>query len=54
MNFLGDFTTKADTVGGSIWWTGAVALIPILYFFWALAIRKMKGDLCKADINLVY
>ena len=43
MNFLGDFTTRADTVGGSIWWTAAIALIPILYFFWALAIRKMKG-----------
>ena len=43
MNFLSDFTTKADAVGGSIWWTACVALIPILYFFWALAIRKMKG-----------
>ena len=43
MSFLGDFTTKVDTVGGSIWWTACVALIPILYFFWALAIKKMKG-----------
>ena len=43
MNFLGDFTTKVDTVGGSIWWTACVALIPILYLFWALAIQKMKG-----------
>ena len=43
MNFLGEFTTKVDAVGGSIWWTACVALIPILYFFWALAIQKMKG-----------
>jgi len=43
MNFLSDFTTKVDVVGGSIWWTACVALIPILYFFWALAIQKMKG-----------
>jgi len=43
MNFIGDFTTKVDAVGGSIWWTACIALIPILYFFWALAIKKMKG-----------
>ncbi|MDR2233388.1 MAG: L-lactate permease [Tannerella sp.] len=43
MIFLGEFTTKADTVGGSIWWTACVALIPILYLFWALAVQKMKG-----------
>ena len=43
MNFLGDFTTKVDAVGGSVWLTAYVALIPILYFFWALAIQKMKG-----------
>ena len=43
MNFLGDFTTKVDAVGGSIWLTACVALIPILYLFWALAIQKMKG-----------
>ena len=43
MNFLGNFTTTVDAVGGSIWLTALVALIPILYFFWALAIKKMKG-----------
>ena len=43
MNFLSDFTTKVDTVGGSIWLSACVALIPILYLFWALAIQKMKG-----------
>ena len=43
MTFLGDFTTKVDSVGGNIWWTACVALIPILYLFWALAIQKMKG-----------
>jgi len=43
MNFLGDFTTKVDAVGGSIWLSALVALIPILYLFWALAIKKMKG-----------
>jgi lactate permease len=43
MNFLGDFTTKVDTIGGSIWWTAGLALIPILYLFWALAVQKMKG-----------
>jgi len=43
MSFLGDFTTKVDAVGGSIWVSALVALIPILYLFWALAIKKMKG-----------
>ena len=43
MNFLGDFTTKMDAVGGSTWLSALVALIPILYLFWALAIKKMKG-----------
>ena len=43
MSFLGDFTTKVDAVGGSIWLSASVALIPILYLFWALAVKKMKG-----------
>jgi lactate permease len=43
MSFLGDFSTKADAVGGNIWLSALVALIPILYLFWALAIKKMKG-----------
>lgn len=37
------FTQSYTTVFGSLGWTAAVALIPILYFFWALAIKKMKG-----------
>ena len=43
MNFLDDFTTTVDAVGGSIWMSACVALIPILFLFWALAIKKMKG-----------
>ncbi|MGJ7912574.1 L-lactate permease [Neobacillus sp. LXY-1] len=39
MTFIQNFTA----VGGSLWLSAAVALIPILYFFWALAIKKMKG-----------
>ena len=53
MNFLGDFTTKVDTVGGSIWLTACVALIPILYLFWALAIQKMKGYVAALTALLV-
>ena len=53
MNFLGDFTTKVDAVGGSIWLTAGVALIPILYLFWALAIQKMKGYLAGLTALLV-
>lgn len=30
-------------VGDSLAWSAVVALIPILYFFWALAIKRMKG-----------
>lgn len=39
MSFTQDFTS----VGGSLGWTAVVATMPILYFFWALAIKKMKG-----------
>lgn len=39
MTFSQDFTA----VGGSLGWSAVVATIPILYFFWALAIKKMKG-----------
>ena len=39
MSFTQDFTA----VAGSLGWTALVAIIPILYFFWALAIKKMKG-----------
>ncbi len=39
MTFQQNFTA----VGDSLAWSAIVALIPILYFFWALAIKKMKG-----------
>ncbi|NNV06538.1 L-lactate permease [Geobacillus sp. C56-T2] len=34
-----DFTPIAD----QLWLSAIVALIPILYFFWALAVKRMKG-----------
>lgn len=37
------FTQNFTVVGNSLAWTAIVAIIPILYFFWALAIKKMKG-----------
>ena len=37
------FTQNFTAVGGSLGWSALVATIPILYFFWALAIKKMKG-----------
>ncbi|MCD4838333.1 lactate permease LctP family transporter [Neobacillus sedimentimangrovi] len=41
MTFIQNFTP----VGGNLWLSATVALIPILYFFWALAIKKMKGHI---------
>jgi lactate permease len=37
------FTQNFTAVGDSLLWSALVALIPILYFFWALAIKRMKG-----------
>lgn len=37
------FTQNFTAVGDSLALSAIVALIPILYFFWALAIKKMKG-----------
>lgn len=37
------FTQNFTAVGDSLGWSAAVAVIPILYFFWALAVKKMKG-----------
>lgn len=37
------FTQNFTAVNGSLGWTALVAAIPILYFFWALAIKKMRG-----------
>lgn len=39
MTFTQNFTAVANSLG----WTALVATVPILYFFWALAIKKMKG-----------
>ncbi|MBX6353869.1 MAG: L-lactate permease [Thermoflavifilum sp.] len=30
-------------VAGSVGWSALIAVIPILFFFWALAVRRMKG-----------
>ena len=53
MNFISDFTTRVDAVGGNIWLTAGIALIPILYLFWALAIQKMKGYIAALTALLV-
>jgi lactate permease len=37
------FTQNFTVVGDNLALTAIVALIPILYFFWALAIKRMKG-----------
>ncbi|AMX84608.1 lactate permease [Geobacillus subterraneus] len=39
MQWKQDFTPIAD----QLWLSAIVALIPILYFFWALAVKRMKG-----------
>lgn len=37
------WTQQFTPVGNSVIWSSLIALIPILYFFWALAIKRMKG-----------
>lgn len=32
-----------DPVANNLYWSASVALIPILYFFWALAVKRVKG-----------
>jgi lactate permease len=39
------FTQNFTAVGDNLALSAVVALIPILYFFWALAIKRMKGYL---------
>ncbi|MED3561095.1 lactate permease LctP family transporter, partial [Bacillus xiapuensis] len=39
------FTQNFTAVGNNLALTAIVALIPILYFFWALAIKRMKGHI---------
>jgi L-lactate transport len=36
-------TQHYTPIAGSVGWSALVAIIPILFFFWALAIRRMKG-----------
>lgn len=47
------FTQNYSVVGGSLGLTAFVALIPILYFFWALAIKRMKGHIAGLTTLLV-
>jgi lactate permease len=39
------FTQNFTAVGGNLGLTAIVALIPVVYFFWALAIKRMKGHI---------
>lgn len=47
------FTQNFTAVGDSLLWSAVVALIPILYFFWALAIKRMKGYIAGITTLLV-
>uniref|UniRef100_UPI0040481764 L-lactate permease n=1 Tax=Lysinibacillus sp. FSL H8-0500 TaxID=2921393 RepID=UPI0040481764 len=47
------FTQNFTAVGGSLAWSAVVAVVPILYFFWALAIKKMKGYMAGLTTLLV-
>jgi len=47
------FTQNFTAVGGSLTWSAIVAVMPILYFFWALAIKKMKGYIAGVTTLLV-
>ncbi|MDP4156712.1 MAG: L-lactate permease, partial [Bacillota bacterium] len=47
------FAQNFTAVGGSLGLTALVALIPILYFFWALAIKRMKGHIAGLTTLLV-
>jgi lactate permease len=42
-----------NPVGGSLGLSALVALIPILYFFWALAVKRMKGHIAGSTTLLV-
>ncbi|CAM3766487.1 L-lactate permease [Mesobacillus zeae] len=47
------FTQNFTVVGDSLALSAIVALIPILYFFWALAIKRMKGHIAGLSTLLV-
>lgn len=37
--FTQNYTAVADSLG----WSALIAVIPIIYFIWALMFKKMKG-----------
>ncbi len=47
------FTQNYTAVGDNLLLSALVALIPILYFFWALAIKRMKGYIAGLTTLLV-
>jgi lactate permease len=47
------FTQNFTAVGGSLGLTAIVAIIPIIYFFWALAIKRMKGHIAGLSTLLI-
>ncbi|WP_102693673.1 L-lactate permease [Rummeliibacillus pycnus] len=47
------FTQDFKAVGGSLGWSAVVAVLPILYFFWALVFKKMKGYIAGLTTLLV-
>ncbi|MFA1509761.1 L-lactate permease [Priestia aryabhattai] len=47
------WTQQFTPVGNSVIWSSLIALIPILYFFWALAIKRMKGYMAGITTLLV-
>jgi lactate permease len=48
-----NFTPNFEAVGGSLVLSALIALIPILYFFWALAIKRMKGHIAGLTTLLI-
>lgn len=47
------FTQDYTAVGGSLGWSALIAVIPIIYFIWALMIKKMKGYIAGLTTLLV-
>jgi lactate permease len=47
------FTQNFTAVGNSLALSALVALVPILYFFWALAVKRMKGYLAGLTTLLI-
>lgn len=48
-----EWTQNFSPIGDSVVLSALVALIPILYFFWALAIKRMKGHIAGLTTLLV-